>query len=110
MEYMPGGDLLHYVVEHGKLLESQARRLFAELCRATLYLHTRNIVHRDFKLENLLLTSKCLDEAHLKIADFGISRRVLQSRDCRTFCGTIDYSAPEVVRLRPPRAAGTASN
>jgi serine/threonine protein kinase len=106
MEFLPGGDLLACIQQHGHFTETEARRLFKELCEAVTYLHTRDIVHRDLKLENILLTAEERSQAHLKITDFGISRRAQRSRECRTFCGSLDYTAPEVIRLR--RCAATA--
>merc|ERR1719443_933073 len=98
MELLEGGDLLQYILEHGAFSEGAARVLFAELAAGVKYLHERNIVHRDLKPENILLTSKD-DPAslHLKIADFGLARKNMKSRDCRTFCGTPHYFAPEVI-------------
>lgn len=109
MELLHGGDLLQCILEHGCFTESMARRLFRELCEAVRYLHTRHIVHRDLKPENILLTTKDRDNMHLKIADFGLARKNMQSRDCRTFCGTPHYFAPEVIntfRDRETPAAG----
>mmetsp|Transcript_18726 Transcript_18726/g.41018 ORF Transcript_18726/g.41018 Transcript_18726/m.41018 type:complete len:494 (+) Transcript_18726:81-1562(+) len=96
MELLAGGDLLDFIIGHGCLSETVARRWFKELCDALGHLHGKNIVHRDLKPENILLTSKS-EEAHLKIADFGLARRNMRSRDCRTFCGTPQYFAPEVI-------------
>lgn len=96
-ELLLGGDLLQCILEHGCFTEAQARRLFRELCDAVRYLHTNSIVHRDLKPENILLTTKDRHSMHLKIADFGLARENHKSRDCRTFCGTPHYFAPEVI-------------
>nr|QDO16349.1 serine/threonine-protein kinase Chk2 [Lingulodinium polyedra] len=101
MEFLPGGDLFGCVLRQGRFPEAQARRLFRELCEAVAYLHARGVVHRDLKLENILLTAEDRSKAHLKVTDFGISRVAACSCDCRTFCGSLTYTAPEVVRLRP---------
>jgi len=74
-----------------------ARRLFRDLCDAVKYLHTNSIVHRDLKPENILLTTKDRNSMQLKIADFGLARSNHQSNDCKTFCGTPHYFAPEVI-------------
>eukprot|EP00747_Dinoflagellata_sp_TGD_P072720 gnl/TRDRNA2_/TRDRNA2_157603_c0_seq3.p1 gnl/TRDRNA2_/TRDRNA2_157603_c0~~gnl/TRDRNA2_/TRDRNA2_157603_c0_seq3.p1 ORF type:complete len:514 (-),score=82.32 gnl/TRDRNA2_/TRDRNA2_157603_c0_seq3:16-1557(-) len=97
MEYLAGGDLLQCIMEHGCFPEAAARKHFRELCRAVRYLHDKKIVHRDLKPENILLTSRVQEEAHLKIADFGLARKNFGSADCRTFCGTPHYFAPEVI-------------
>jgi len=109
MELLIDGDLLQCILMHGCFTEATARRLFKELCEAVQYLHNKNIVHRDLKPENILLTSKDRDSMHLKIADFGLARKNMQSRDCRTFCGTPHYFAPEVIntfRDKETSAAG----
>lgn len=108
-ELLHGGDLLQCILEHGCFTEHTARRLFKELCEAVKFLHNRTIVHRDLKPENILLTSKDRDSMHLKIADFGLARTNHVSRDCKTFCGTPHYFAPEVIntfRDRETPAAG----
>jgi len=97
MEYMRGGDLLQCILEQGCFSELQARRLFRQLCEAVRYLHHKGFVHRDLKPENILLTTKDRDSMHMKIADFGLARKTMKSRDCGTFCGTPHYFAPEVI-------------
>lgn len=97
-ELVQGGDLLQCILESGCFLERQAKRLFKQLCDAVQYLHLEmNIVHRDLKPENILLTSRERDTMVAKIADFGLARKNMTSRDCRTFCGTPHYFAPEVI-------------
>merc|ERR1712048_201239 len=97
MEFVEGGDLLQCIVKDGCLTESQAQRLFKDLCEAVGYLHARNIIHRDLKPENILLTSRDRASMRIKIGDFGLARKNYRSRDCRTFCGTPHYFAPEVI-------------
>ncbi|XP_064632541.1 testis-specific serine/threonine-protein kinase 1-like [Lineus longissimus] len=101
MEYAHSGDLLDYIKSHGALPESQARRMFLELCSAIRYCHQLNIVHRDLKCENLLL-DKTL---HIKVSDFGFSRQCVDATGKRilskTFCGSAAYAAPEVLQGTP---------
>jgi len=106
MELLPGGDLLQCILEHKCFTEPQARRSFREVCDAVKYLHARHIVHRDLKPENILLTSKDRETMHLKLADFGLARKNLESKGCRTFCGTPHYFAPEVINTFKNRESG----
>ena len=71
MEY-PGNMSLHKFLKskiHKKLDESEAKRIFRELCLGMSYCHSKNIVHRDLKLENILID----DHGTVKIIDFGFS-------------------------------------
>mmetsp|Transcript_86211 Transcript_86211/g.222037 ORF Transcript_86211/g.222037 Transcript_86211/m.222037 type:complete len:571 (+) Transcript_86211:82-1794(+) len=109
MELLHGGDLLQYILEHGCFREDTARRLFGEICKAVRYLHDRNIVHRDLKPENILLTSKVVDTMQPKLADFGLARKNMKTKDCKTFCGTPHYFAPEVIHTFRDRESGLPS-
>mmetsp|Transcript_94293 Transcript_94293/g.236695 ORF Transcript_94293/g.236695 Transcript_94293/m.236695 type:complete len:532 (+) Transcript_94293:77-1672(+) len=106
MEFLSGGDLLQYILEHGCFSENVARRLFSEIAGAVKYLHEKNIVHRDLKPENILLTSKSVDDMRPKLADFGLARMNMKTKDCKTFCGTPHYFAPEVIHTFRDRDAG----
>ena len=64
------------------------------------YLHTNNIVHRDLKPENILLVRKDSD-VDVKITDFGLAKHSTEgTTSCKTFCGTPQYFAPEVLQRR----------
>mmetsp|Transcript_12366 Transcript_12366/g.6147 ORF Transcript_12366/g.6147 Transcript_12366/m.6147 type:complete len:107 (+) Transcript_12366:68-388(+) len=63
---------------------------------AVSYCHSKNVTHRDIKLENILM-----DEAHcIKLIDFGFSTRMPNDKKMRIFCGTPSYMAPEIVSKR----------
>jgi len=106
MELMEGGDLLQSILEDGHFAELQARQLFGQVCEAVRYLHSKNVVHRDLKPENILLTSRVREETRPKIADFGLARKNFESKDCKTFCGTPHYFAPEVISTFTERETG----
>ncbi|CAO1636623.1 unnamed protein product [Sympodiomycopsis kandeliae] len=88
-----GGELYDYLVERGVLPEPEARRIFGQLCLALAYIHSRGIVHRDLKLENVLLDERC----NVKLGDFGFTREFEGKRLMETFCGTTGYAAPEML-------------
>ncbi|XP_059091412.1 5'-AMP-activated protein kinase catalytic subunit alpha-2-like isoform X2 [Tigriopus californicus] len=93
MEYVAGGELFDYIVKHGKLKESEARRFFQQIISGVEYCHRHNVVHRDLKPENLLLDQKL----NVKIADFGLSNMMTDGEFLRTSCGSPNYAAPEVI-------------
>ncbi|KAJ8267198.1 hypothetical protein GJAV_G00139640 [Gymnothorax javanicus] len=77
----------------GQFDEDAVRVFAAELGCALGFLHDVGIIHRDVKMENILLT----DQGHLRLADFGLSRRLERGGRAFTICGTIQYMAPEVL-------------
>ncbi|BEI91049.1 uncharacterized protein CcaverHIS019_0311190 [Cutaneotrichosporon cavernicola] len=92
-ELCPGGELFDYLVERGRILEGEARRIFGELCTAVGWLHRQGIVHRDLKLENVLLDG----ELGVKLGDLGFAREYQKGRLMETFCGTTGYASPEML-------------
>lgn len=96
MEYMKGGDLFNYMKRHPNLKFDEIRLLAAEIAIAIHYLHTQKIIYRDLKPENILLT----DDGHIKLIDFNLSKQ-LTSETTQSFCGTIDYLAPEIAMKKP---------
>jgi carbon catabolite-derepressing protein kinase len=92
LEYA-GGELFDYIVNHGKLVETQARKFFQQIVCAVEYCHRHKIVHRDLKPENLLLD----DQQNVKIADFGLSNIMTDGNFLKTSCGSPNYAAPEVI-------------
>uniref|UniRef100_A0A7N8XB30 non-specific serine/threonine protein kinase n=1 Tax=Mastacembelus armatus TaxID=205130 RepID=A0A7N8XB30_9TELE len=92
MEYASGGEVFDYLVSHGRMKEVEARAKFRQIVSAVHYCHTKNIVHRDLKAENLLLDA----DANIKIADFGFSNEFTLGNKLDTFCGSPPYAAPEL--------------
>ncbi|XP_021047638.1 LOW QUALITY PROTEIN: sperm motility kinase X-like [Mus pahari] len=97
MEYAPRGCLLEYINKCGFLNEAEACTMFTELCLAVKYIHSQNIAHRDIKAENILLDC----EGHVKLTDFGLSKRLTSGEKFKGFCGTAQYCAPEVLGHTP---------
>ncbi|KAI6038515.1 Pkinase-domain-containing protein [Pisolithus marmoratus] len=89
-----GGELFDYLAEKGRLSEDEARIIFGQLCLAVAYLHDKGIVHRDLKLENVLLDERC----RVKLGDFGFTREYDRGVYMETFCGTTGYAAPEMLQ------------
>ncbi|KAJ5189062.1 hypothetical protein N7472_008076 [Penicillium cf. griseofulvum] len=112
LDYCPGGDLFEYATSGAPRMPSELiRRIFAELVDAVRYLHAHYIVHRDIKLENVLLTMpahvmddvqdwRTYDRAVVTLSDLGLSRRIPEPPESpllQTRCGSEDYAAPEIL-------------
>jgi len=94
MELCPGGDLLNYVRKRRKLTEKYAKFVFKQIMEGIAYCHENGVVHRDIKLDNVLLDG----HGNVKIADFGVSKKVIDNEILFEQCGTPAYIAPEIVR------------
>ncbi|XP_052890515.1 testis-specific serine/threonine-protein kinase 3-like [Anopheles moucheti] len=107
MRYAEMGDLLSFVIEHGPLGEPQTRIWCRQLALAVQYIHESGIAHRDLKCENILLSANL----NVKLSDFGFARYVAEKNHqpqlSTTFCGSFDYSAPELLKGKPynPKAS-----
>lgn len=126
LEYASGGELFDYILNHRYLKDQAARRLFAQLVSGVGYLHKKGIVHRDLKLENLLLdrnrniiitdfgfantfdsNEELMDEEEANLTDRDFVRRAgldkvkpngMRKGDLmQTSCGSPCYAAPELV-------------
>lgn len=94
LEYANGGDLLHYLKTKGRFKEYEYRKILQQIIDALEYIHEHKILHRDIKLDNILLTKS----GHVKICDFGISRKMHRNDPVFEHIGTPAYIAPEIIR------------
>lgn len=94
MEFCGGGDLENYVKDNLKVKEELARMWISQIIDAFINLHENNIMHRDLKLANILLTSKS-EDATIRVADFGFAK-ILQNDLATTQLGTPIFMAPEI--------------
>ncbi|PHH92173.1 hypothetical protein CDD83_8559 [Cordyceps sp. RAO-2017] len=95
LEYCSGDELYNYLLEHGPLPVHKVQKIFAQLVGAVSYVHLQSCVHRDLKLENILFDK----HENVKLVDFGFTREYEgRTNHLQTFCGTICYAAPEMLR------------
>lgn len=82
-------------MHHGRLPLEKVQKIFTQLVGAVAYVHNRSCVHRDLKLENILLDKN----ENVKLCDFGFTREYEgKASYLQTFCGTICYAAPEMLK------------
>ncbi|EEQ87372.2 hypothetical protein RJZ56_002743 [Blastomyces dermatitidis] len=116
LDYCPGGDLFEFASRAvNQLSQSIIRRIFSELVAAVRYLHANFVVHRDIKLENVLVNIPAsviqdvsdwrrYPRALVTLSDLGLSRRIPEppaSPLLQTRCGSEDYAAPEILMGQP---------
>ncbi|KAJ3065468.1 MAP/microtubule affinity-regulating kinase 3 [Podochytrium sp. JEL0797] len=95
MEYASGGELIEYIAARNYLSEREARKFFRQIISAMDHCHMASVVHRDLKLENLLLN----ENKDILISDFGLGRTYNPEVQeyLKTFCGTPNYAAVELI-------------
>lgn len=96
-EYVAGGQMLDYIITHGCVKEQQARRFARGIVSALDYCHHNSIVHRDLKIENVLIN----DDGEVKLIDFGLSNLFYRDNLLKTFCGSLYFAAPELLNAQP---------
>ena len=95
MEYICG-DLLGFIRKRGKLSEPMTKVIFKQIIEGLRYIHKKKIVHRDIKLDNILIDLTNT----VKICDFGVSKKINKGDIMYDHCGTPAYIAPEIFKNR----------
>ena len=92
LEHANGGDLLNHVQRVKAMTEDETRPVFKQILYGIAHCHCRSVLHRDIKLDNILIG----DKGNVKVCDFGISRLIKDSKSMIVEnCGTPAYMAPE---------------
>uniref|UniRef100_A0AC34PXN5 Ribosomal protein S6 kinase n=1 Tax=Panagrolaimus sp. JU765 TaxID=591449 RepID=A0AC34PXN5_9BILA len=94
MEFVGGGELFTHLCKRKQFDIATTKILLAELVAALDLIHQQGVLYRDLKLENILLDS----DGHIKLTDFGLSKELKEQRIANSYCGTIEYMAPEIVK------------
>ncbi|CAJ0942062.1 unnamed protein product, partial [Mesorhabditis belari] len=94
LEYLSGGELFMHLEREGIFMEETAAFYLSEIIVALEHLHLQGIIYRDLKPENIMLDGK----GHVKLTDFGLCKEAIEGdAKTHTFCGTIEYMAPEIL-------------
>lgn len=93
MDYVDGGELFKYIQRVGNVQGMQSRLFTAEILLCLDYLHSKSLVYRDLKPENVLIGS----DGFLKLSDFGFLKKLNSGERTYTLCGTPEYLAPEII-------------
>uniref|UniRef100_A0A8C0GAQ3 non-specific serine/threonine protein kinase n=1 Tax=Chelonoidis abingdonii TaxID=106734 RepID=A0A8C0GAQ3_CHEAB len=95
LELGDGGDMFDHIMRHeGGLAEGCAKHYFAQIVHAISYCHKLHVVHRDLKPENVVFFQ---EQGVVKLTDFGFSNRFQPGKMLTTSCGSLAYSAPEIL-------------
>lgn len=95
-EMAPKGELFDQLNSTVTVSEKKARRIMRQLFDGVAYMHSRDIVHRDLKLENIL----CIDDERIVISDFGFATKLRKGETLRELCGTPGYLSPEILKCQ----------
>ena len=95
MPFIEGGELYKILKNEKKFKEDVVVFYAIQLILAIDYLHNKNIIHRDLKLENIMIDL----EGYIKIIDYGLAKKLDETEEdeATTYCGTPEYLAPEMV-------------
>ena len=96
MDFCDGGDLYKFIKKNGKLTEEESKKYFLEISKGLYFLYSNNLIHRDLKPHNILITSNNI----LKICDFGFVKESNENMLYDTLCGSPIYMAPEILKYK----------
>ncbi|CAK1555154.1 unnamed protein product [Leptosia nina] len=96
LDFLRGGDLFSRLSKEVMFTEEDVKFYLAELALALEHVHKLGIIYRDLKPENILLDA----DGHIALTDFGLSKLPPSSDKAYSFCGTVEYMAPEVVNRK----------
>lgn len=94
IEFLSGGELYKHFLKKRRFEEEEAKFYAAQIALAIGHLHKQNIIHRDLKLENIMLNG----DGYVKVIDFGLAKIIQTDQQAMSFCGTPEYLAPEMVK------------
>ena len=95
MPFLSGGELFQHLRRFRTFSEDKVRFYGAQIALALEYLHKKGIIYRDLKPENILMD----DKGYLKLADFGMAKKLSDNEKAMSFCGTPEYLAPEIITM-----------
>lgn len=93
MQFMRGGELFQHLSNAKKFPEKQAKFYAMQIALGLGHLHSKDFIYRDLKLENVLMD----DNGNVSLTDFGMAKIIRDGEIAKTFCGTAEYLAPEVL-------------
>ena len=95
MPFLSGGELFQHLRKFRTFDEEKVRFYGAQIALALEYLHSKGIVYRDLKPENILMD----ENGYLRLADFGMAKKLKEDEKAMSFCGTPEYLAPEIITM-----------
>ena len=104
LEYAPGTQTICDIIgKYGALGEFFSRPIARHIISGLMYLHSKKILHRDLKLENIMVNE---DFTRCFLIDFGLSNFWYQGKSMKTHCGSVEFAAPELFRREPKYGPG----
>ena len=99
LEHLGGGDLFDFLKKRDfKLSQADNAKIIYKIANAIFYLHRLSIVHRDIKLENIMMSTDDLETTEPKLIDFGLAKSIGPDQKISDKFGTLGYCAPEILR------------